>query len=93
MQPSDRVFQRATRKVANHRTMEAFRLSELLPSHLRIRTQDMVMKAYLANLPTAFWALIALPALVVTRCVLTTVVPQLVHAVVPEVVRNVLRII
>ena len=53
----------------------------------------MVMKAYLANLPTAVWALIALPALVVTRCMLATVVPQVVHAVVPEVVRSVLRII
>ncbi|MFY9562463.1 MAG: hypothetical protein WAQ52_19695 [Terriglobales bacterium] len=68
-------------------------LTELLPSRLRIRTQDMVMKAYLANLPTAVWALLALPALVVTRCVVATVVPQVVHAVVPEVVRTVLRII
>jgi hypothetical protein len=51
------------------------------------------MKAYLANLPNVVWALAALPALVVTRCVLATVVPHLVHAVVPEVVRNVLRII
>ena len=53
----------------------------------------MVMKAHLANLPFAFWALIGLPVLVVTRCVLTTVVPQVVHAVVPEVVRTVLRVI
>jgi hypothetical protein len=51
------------------------------------------MKAYVANLPTAFWAVMALPALVVTRCVLATVVPQVVHAVVPEVVRTVLRVI
>ena len=53
----------------------------------------MVMKAYLANLPTAVWVLIALPALIVTRCVVATVVPQVVHAMIPEVVRNVLRII
>jgi hypothetical protein len=53
----------------------------------------MVMKAYLANLPTAVWALVALPGLIVTRCVLATVVPHVVHAVVPEVVRSVLRII
>ena len=72
----------------------------------------MVMKAYLANLPTAVWALAALPALVVTRCLLATVdhAPDLavghasvqrggdndvhvVHAVVPDVVRTVLRII
>jgi hypothetical protein len=51
------------------------------------------MKAYFANLPTSVWVLVALPALVVTRCVLATVVPQAVHAVVPEVVRTVLRII
>ncbi len=51
------------------------------------------MKAYLANLPTVVWALAALPALVVTRCVVATVVPHMVHAMVPEVVRTVLRII
>ena len=51
------------------------------------------MKAYLANLPMPIWALVALPALVLTRCVVATVVPHVVHAVVPEVVRTVLRII
>ncbi|HUM05682.1 MAG TPA: hypothetical protein VLT90_09485 [Terriglobales bacterium] len=51
------------------------------------------MKAYIANIPTTVWALLALPALVVTRCVLLTVVPAIVHAVVPEVVRTVLRVI
>jgi hypothetical protein len=45
------------------------------------------------NLSLTAWALIALPTLVVARCVVITVVPQLLHAVVPEVVRNVLRII
>jgi uncharacterized membrane protein len=55
--------------------------------------KDMVMKAYFANLPTAFWVLVFLPALVVTRCVVATVVPQVIHAVVPEAVRTVLRII
>jgi hypothetical protein len=53
----------------------------------------MIMKAFLANLPTVVWALIALPALVVTRCVVATVVPHVVHAVVPDVVRTVLRVI
>jgi len=57
------------------------------------KVEDMVMKAYLANVPTAIWALIALPGLVLTRCVVAAVVPQVVHAVVPEVVRNVLRVI
>jgi len=54
---------------------------------------DMVMKAYLANIPTTAWVLLAVPALVVTRCVLATVVPVVVHAVVPEVVRTVLKVI
>lgn len=53
----------------------------------------MVMRAYLANIPTAVWAVIALPALVATRCVVTTVLPIVVHAVVPEVVRTVLKVI
>jgi hypothetical protein len=51
------------------------------------------MKAYLANIPMTVWALIALPALVMTRCVVQTVVPEVVHAVVPEVVRTVLKVI
>jgi hypothetical protein len=51
------------------------------------------MKTHLANLPFAVWALIGLPALLITRCVLLNVVPQVVHAVVPEVVRSVLRVI
>ncbi len=53
----------------------------------------MVMKAYFANLPTGFWVLAALPVLFLSRCVLAAVVPHVVHAVVPEVVRTVLRII
>ena len=51
------------------------------------------MTAYIAKLPTAVWALLALPALVVGRCVVATVVPEVVHAVVPEVVRTVLHVI
>ena len=53
----------------------------------------MVMKTYLANLPTVVWMLAFLPALALTRCVVATVVPQVIHAVVPEVVRTLLRII
>lgn len=51
------------------------------------------MRTYLPNLSETVWALIALPALVVARCVVMTVVPQVVQTVVPEVVRSVLRII
>jgi len=53
----------------------------------------MLMKAYIANLPTAVWVLAGLPALFVTRCVWATVVPYVVHAVVPEVVRTVLHVL
>ena len=68
-------------------------LGNFLLFSLVLELKDMVMKAYFANLPTAFWVLIFLPALVVTRCVVATVVPQVIHAVVPEAVRTVLRII
>ena len=47
----------------------------------------------LPNLSLTAWALIALPTLVAARCIVMTVIPQLVHAAVPEIVRNVLRII
>ena len=53
----------------------------------------MVMKAHLANLPPAAWALIGLPALYLTKCVLTSVLPLVVHAIVPDVVRTVIRMI
>ena len=55
--------------------------------------KEMFMRSYLANVPPVIWALIALPALVVTRSVLATVVPAVWHAVVPDVVRTVLRLI
>ena len=51
------------------------------------------MRTHLPNLSVTAWALIALPALVAARCVMVTVVPHVVHAVVPGVVRSVLSII
>jgi len=69
------------------------RLGNFLPAALVLELKDMVMKAYLTNLPTGVWALALLPALILTRCVVATVVPQVIHAVVPEVVRTVLRLI
>jgi hypothetical protein len=62
-------------------------------TYQELKSRMCVMKAYLANIPMTVWALIALPALVVTRCVVQTVVPEVVHAVVPEVVRTVLKVI
>jgi hypothetical protein len=68
-------------------------LRNFLLFSLVLELKDMVMKAYFANLPSAVWVLVFLPTLLVTRCVLATVVPQVIHAVVPEAVRTVLRII
>jgi hypothetical protein len=51
------------------------------------------MRTHLPNLSVTAWVLIALPGLMAARGVVTTVVPQVIHAVVPEVVRSVLRII
>jgi hypothetical protein len=51
------------------------------------------MKAYFTNLPTRTWLLLVLPAVVIAYPVIRLVVPTVVHAVVPEAVRAVLRVI
>ncbi len=51
------------------------------------------MKAYFTNLPTRTWLLLVLPAVVLAYPVLQIVVPAVVHAVVPEVVRTVFSVI
>jgi len=51
------------------------------------------MKAYLANLPTKAWMLLALPVVVIAYPVARVVIPAVLRAVVPEVVRNVLSVI
>jgi hypothetical protein len=51
------------------------------------------MKAYFTNLPTRTWLLIVLPAVVVAYPVARMVVPAVIHAVVPEVVRSLLSVI
>ena len=45
------------------------------------------MKSYLANLSTRAWLLIVLPAILMAYPVARIVVPAVIHAVVPEVVR------
>jgi len=52
-----------------------------------------VMKAYFANLPTKIWVLLAVPAVLIAYPVVCVVVPAVVRAVVPEVVRTVLSVI
>jgi len=51
------------------------------------------MKAYLNNLSTRTWLLLVIPAVVLAYPVVRIVVPAVVHAVVPEVVRSVLSVI
>lgn len=55
-------------------------------------TED-VMKAYFANLPTKTWMLLLVPALALAYPIVSVVLPAVVHAVVPEVVRSVLSLI
>ncbi|MGC1647307.1 MAG: hypothetical protein WA741_15930 [Candidatus Sulfotelmatobacter sp.] len=51
------------------------------------------MKAYFTNLPTRTWMLVVLPAVMLAYPVGRIVVPAVLHAVVPEVVRTVLSMI
>ncbi len=51
------------------------------------------MRAYLANLTPKTRMLLAVPAIVIAYVLVTMVVPAIVHAAVPEVVRSVLRLI
>jgi hypothetical protein len=52
-----------------------------------------VMKAYFANLPTKTWLLLVVPAVALAYPIATMVLPALLRAVVPEVVRSVLSVI
>jgi len=51
------------------------------------------MKAYFNNLPMKTWALLVLPVVAIAYPVVRIVVPAVVHAVVPDVVRTVLHMI
>jgi hypothetical protein len=51
------------------------------------------MKAYFANLPTKTWLLLGVAAVGLAYPVVRVVVPTVLHAVVPEVVRSVLSAI
>ena len=51
------------------------------------------MKAYFTNLPTKTWALLVVPAVAVAYPVVTVVLPAVINAVVPDVVRTVLSMI
>ena len=51
------------------------------------------MKAYFTNLPTKTWLLIVVPSVILAYPLGRIVVPAVLRAVVPEVVRNVLNVI
>lgn len=51
------------------------------------------MKAYFTNLPMKTWLLLIVPTLIVAYPIARVVIPAVIHAVVPEVVRNVLSVI
>jgi hypothetical protein len=51
------------------------------------------MKAYINNLPTKIWVLLVVPAVLVAYPVVRVMVPAVLHAVVPDVVRSLLSVI
>jgi hypothetical protein len=51
------------------------------------------MKAYLANLQTKIWVIVAVPTVVIAYPIVRIVVPAVLRAVVPEVVRSILKVI
>ena len=51
------------------------------------------MKAYISNLPTGTWLLLAMLGVIVAYPIFEIIVPAVIHAVVPEAVRSVLSVI
>ena len=51
------------------------------------------MKAYLNNLSTKKWLLLVIPTLIIAYPVARIVIPAVIHAVVPEVVRSLISVI
>ncbi len=51
------------------------------------------MKAYFTNLPTRIWLMLVVPAVLLAYPLMCAVVPAVVRAMVPEVVRSVLSVI
>jgi hypothetical protein len=51
------------------------------------------MKAYFTNLPTKTWYVLVVAAVVIAYPLVECVVPAVIHAVVPQVVRSVLSVI
>jgi hypothetical protein len=68
-------------------------VAELFIFLLRSYGQSKVMKAYFNNLSNRAWFLLVVPAVVVAYPIVTIVIPAVLHAVVPQVVQNVLRLL
>jgi len=51
------------------------------------------MKAYFSNLPMKTWLLLVVPTLAIAYPIARLVIPAVIHAVLPEVVRNVLTVL
>ena len=66
---------------------------ELFHRFLRTLSAEDVMRAYLNNMPMKIWLLLVLSTLALAYPLVRIVVPAVIHAVVPEVVRSVLRVI
>jgi len=66
---------------------------ELFRLPIRTKNHEDAMKAYFNNLPMRLWLLMVLPLVVAAYPVARIVIPAVVHAVVPEVVRSVLTLI
>jgi hypothetical protein len=66
---------------------------ETFPALRAYSLREDVMKAYFNNLPMRTWILLIVPAVVIAYPLACVLVPAVVHAVVPDVVRTVLSVI
>lgn len=66
---------------------------ELFPDEPRISIHEDAVKAYFNNLTPRAWALLVLPLIAIAYPVVSIVLPVVVRAVVPEVVRSVINLI
>jgi hypothetical protein len=75
--------------------LDGFLVAGVELSRLSARTykQEDSMRAYLAKLTPNVRLLLAVPVIAIAYMVVTCVLPAVVHAAVPEVVRSVLRLI
>jgi hypothetical protein len=69
------------------------RIAELSEQALRTPEQEDAMKAYLSHLPPRTWALAVISAILLAYPIARIVVPAVVHAMVPDVVETVLKVI